>query len=96
VVAFRVSVNIKRRLAAAGGSTMTSPRYPFAMDNAARKWRALAERRQAHFVDLYKTGRWKHYYSETEFLIAMRQAIGVAERWAELAPRAEDFKQAAE
>ena len=75
---------------------MAYRQYPFAMDNAARKWRVLAERRQAHFVDLYKSGRWKHYYSEQEFLVAMRQAVSAAERWAELAPRAEDYRQAAE
>jgi uncharacterized repeat protein (TIGR03809 family) len=75
---------------------MTNRRYPFAMDNAARKWRVLAERRQAHFVELYESGRWKHYYSEQEFLAAMRQSIRAAERWAEIAPRAEDYRQAAE
>ena len=75
---------------------MTSRQYPFAMDSAARKWRALAERRQAHFVDLYKSGRWKHYYTHEEFVGHLRQAVAVAERWAEIAPRPEDFRQAAE
>ena len=37
---------------------MTTRQYPFAMDSAARKWRNLAERRQAHFIELYRTGRW--------------------------------------
>lgn len=75
---------------------MTNRQYPFAMDNAARKWRVLAERRQAHFVELYQSGRWKHYYSEAEFMAAMRQAAHAAERWADLAPRAGDYRQAAE
>jgi uncharacterized repeat protein (TIGR03809 family) len=66
------------------------------MDNAARKWRVLAERRQAHFMDLYKTGRWKHYYTDEQFVARMREAVAAAERWAELAPRPEDFRQAAE
>ena len=75
---------------------MTTRQYPFAMDNAARKWRALAERRRAHFVDLYKTGRWKHYYTDEQFVVCMRQAIVAADRWAEIAPRPEDHRQAAE
>lgn len=75
---------------------MTSQRYPFAMDNAARRWRALAERRQAHFVELYESGRWKHYYTEEQFVASMRQAVAAAQRWAEIAPRAEDFREAAE
>lgn len=69
---------------------MTFRPYPFAMNNAALKWRDLAERRQAHFVDLYKSGRWKHYYTDEQFVASMRQAIAAARRWAEIAPRSED------
>ena len=43
-----------------------------ALDEVAQKWRALAERRRAHFVELYHTGRWKRYYSEEQFLLKMR------------------------
>ncbi len=64
--------------------------YPFAMDQAALKWRDLAERRQAHFVDLYKSGRWKHYYTDEQFVVRIREAIAAANRWAEIAPRPED------
>jgi uncharacterized repeat protein (TIGR03809 family) len=66
------------------------------MDDAARKWRDLAERRRAHFVELYRSGRWKHYYSDEEFAASMRQAIAAAERWVAIAPRAEDYREAAE
>jgi len=75
---------------------MTIRQFPFAMDSAARKWRNLAERRQAHFIDLYRTGRWKHYYTGAEFVVCMRESIAAAERWAEIAPRPEDFREAAE
>jgi uncharacterized repeat protein (TIGR03809 family) len=61
-----------------------------ALDEVARKWRALAERRRAHYVDLYHSGRWKHYYSEEQFLRRLREAIRVSERWAELAPPADE------
>jgi uncharacterized repeat protein (TIGR03809 family) len=57
-----------------------------ALEVAARKWRALAERRCAHFVELYHSGRWKRYYSEEKFLLCWREAIRISERWAEIAP----------
>jgi uncharacterized repeat protein (TIGR03809 family) len=66
------------------------------MDEAALKWRDLAERRRAHFVDLYRSGRWKHYYTNEEFLDRLREAILNARRWAELAPRPSDRAQPAE
>jgi uncharacterized repeat protein (TIGR03809 family) len=61
-----------------------------ALDAVAQKWRTLAERRRAHFVELYDSGRWKHYYTEGEWLYRMREAIRQTERWAEIAPRPED------
>jgi uncharacterized repeat protein (TIGR03809 family) len=57
-----------------------------ALDEAAQKWRALAERRRAHFVELYHTGRWKRYYEEEQFLLKMREAIKGCDRWAQIAP----------
>ena len=57
-----------------------------ALEAAARKWRALAERRRAHFVELYNSGRWKRYYSGEQFLLRLREAIRVSERWAAIAP----------
>jgi uncharacterized repeat protein (TIGR03809 family) len=61
-----------------------------AHDEVALKWRALAERRRAHFVDLHDSGRWRIYYDEQQFLVSMREAIRQSERWAAIAPRAED------
>jgi uncharacterized repeat protein (TIGR03809 family) len=61
-----------------------------ALDAVAQKWRTLAERRRAHFVELYDSGRWKHYYTEAQFLYRMREAIQQSERWAAIAPRPED------
>ena len=57
-----------------------------ALDEVAQKWRALAERRRAHFVELYHTGRWKRYYSEEQFLLKMREGIKATDRWAQIAP----------
>jgi len=57
-----------------------------ALDAVAQKWRDLAERRRAHFLELYASGRWKHYYNEEQFLDRMREATRVAQRWVEIAP----------
>ncbi len=56
-----------------------SARLPgHALDEVAQKWRALAERRRAHFLELY--------HSEAQFLQRMREAIRLSERWAAIAP----------
>ncbi len=75
---------------------------PFRMIKATRrwerialKWRALAEQRCVHLVDLYQSGRWKHYYTEEEFLAELRQAVAIAERWAKIAPLPEEREAAA-
>jgi uncharacterized repeat protein (TIGR03809 family) len=63
-----------------------SARLPaHALDEVAQKWRALAERRLAHFVELCESGRWRRYYSEEQFLYRMREAIRLSERWAQIA-----------
>jgi uncharacterized repeat protein (TIGR03809 family) len=61
-----------------------------ALDAVAQKWRALAERRRAHLVELYDTGRWKRYFTEAQFIHRMRQAVQQSERWAEIAPGPSD------
>lgn len=45
------------------------------------KLQQLAERRRAHFTDLRLTGRWKHYYSESEFAAVMRDATQSVDNW---------------
>lgn len=49
------------------------------------KWHDLAKKRRAHFIELFETGRWKLYYSETEFTALMREAIQLADDWQRLA-----------
>jgi uncharacterized repeat protein (TIGR03809 family) len=55
----------------------------------AQKWRGIAERRSAHHVEMFYSGRWRHYYSDEDFLLAMRSAILMAKRWAAIAPDAQ-------
>ncbi len=51
----------------------------------AQRWRDLAERRRSHFIELYQTGRWKHYYTEAEFVTRLREVFQAAETWEKLA-----------
>jgi uncharacterized repeat protein (TIGR03809 family) len=62
-------------------------------ESTSLKWRDLAERRHAHYLDLYKSGRWKRYYTEEQFRIELTTAINIAERWASIAPRPEERSQ---
>lgn len=54
-------------------------------DGIARRWLALIERRQEHFLDLCDSGRWRHYFTEAEFLDEMRKVLRVRDQWAALA-----------
>lgn len=51
------------------------------------KWRSLAARRRAYFVHLYESGRWRLYYSEEAFIVAIREVVAVAQAWDDLAYR---------
>ena len=51
----------------------------------ARKWLALVERRQENFIDLCETGRWRHYYTQAEFLEEMRKVLRLRDQWAVIA-----------
>ena len=46
-----------------------------------RKWHSLAERRRRHFVELYRSERWRRYYTEEAFLAQMREVIQSVESW---------------
>ena len=43
-----------------------------------RKWHALAERRRKHYVELYRSDRWRRYFTEDVFLLRMRDVIPVS------------------
>ena len=54
-------------------------------DSVARRWLALAERRQAHFIELADSGRWRHYFSRDQFHAEVRKAAALRDQWARLA-----------
>jgi hypothetical protein len=55
---------------------------------SADKHLALVERIRANLADLYETGRWRHYYSETELLAHARELATLHDKWAAIAERA--------
>jgi hypothetical protein len=50
----------------------------------ARQFRALAERRRAHFADLQKNGRWRKYFSEETLISYVDKATQEAATWGAL------------
>ena len=50
----------------------------------AEKWRDLAEQRREYFRELHRTGRWRLYYSEDEFIARLRDVAGICDRWHEI------------
>ena len=63
---------------------------------SARKWHALAERRRRHYVELYRSERWRRYFSEEAFLLLMRDAIQNVETWAKILERMTGARDTAE
>ena len=47
----------------------------------ADKWRELAEKRRDYFRDLYRSGRWRLYYNEEEFIARLRDVARTCDRW---------------
>jgi uncharacterized repeat protein (TIGR03809 family) len=62
-----------------------SERQQSPYDSIARRWLALVERRQEHFLDLCDSGRWRHYYTHAEFLDEIRKVLRVRDQWAAIA-----------
>ncbi len=59
-----------------------APRF----DLMARKWHALADRRVHYYNELYRSGRWTHYFASRElFALRMLDVIRAAKSWAKLA-----------
>jgi len=52
-----------------------------------RKLHTLAERRRRHYVELYRSERWRRYFKEETFLLLMRDAIQNAENWTKILER---------
>ena len=61
------------------------------LEKVTRQWLDLAERRLASYEELYRTGRWRHYYPTEElFAVRMLDVIKVVKtlrRAVEIAPQ---------
>jgi uncharacterized repeat protein (TIGR03809 family) len=55
-------------------------------DTVAR-WLALAEQRLQYLAELFETGRWRRFHSETAFLENVQEAKAAVEIWRELLRR---------
>lgn len=62
-----------------------SARQPSPYDTVARKWLALAERRKAHLIALRQSGRWRHYFTETQLADELHQVNLSCDRFAKVA-----------
>jgi uncharacterized repeat protein (TIGR03809 family) len=60
---------------------MTPSPYLKKNEEAARKWRALIQRRREHLTALYRSGRYKKYFTEEKLLNQMREAAKAAQDW---------------
>jgi hypothetical protein len=64
-------------------------------DRISRNWHDLADRRLSYFIELYRSGRWQHYYTQESFAVRMLDVIKVTKAWGELADRAAAERTAA-
>ena len=62
------------------------------LDSISKKWFDLAQRRLDYYVELYRSGRFRHYYTEEAMALRMLDVIKAVRQWAELAPVREDDK----
>src|SRR5215470_6382505 len=50
-------------------------------DELAQRWQKLAERRREYFVELYRSGRWRRYFSDGDFRTLIREVIEGVDAW---------------
>jgi uncharacterized repeat protein (TIGR03809 family) len=51
------------------------------------RWCSLAEQRLEYLTELFETGRWRRFHSETAFLENVREAKAAVETWRDLLTR---------
>lgn len=63
------------------------------LEKIAQRWHDLAEQRLAYYTEMYRSGRWKHYYTQESFAVRMLDVIEAAKKWRELAERQQTLPQ---
>jgi hypothetical protein len=67
---------------------MPAMRSGLCLDEIECQWHDLAERRLAYYQELYRSGRWTHYYETPEqFAVRMFDVIRAAKAFRKLAGR---------
>jgi hypothetical protein len=61
---------------------MSGQDSPSGLDRAAARWRDLAVRRHGYYLDLLRSGRWRHYFTEEDFAARLREVIAVTSAFA--------------
>lgn len=59
------------------------------------RWCNLAEQRLEYLTELFETGRWRRYHSESAFLENIQEAKTAVETWRSLATREASFDNSA-
>jgi uncharacterized repeat protein (TIGR03809 family) len=54
-------------------------------DELSRQWLTLAERRLAYFSELYRSGRWRRYYTAESFADQVVDVMKAVTIWRKLA-----------
>jgi len=69
------------------GHPMPAMQEKTRLDRIVVQWGDLAERRLEYFTELYRSGRWRRYYSEDRFVVVMAEVAKTVSAWRELAGR---------
>lgn len=54
-------------------------------ENIARRFQSLAERRRGYLLELYRSGRWRHCFTEDQLAFEMREAGRLINDWKKFA-----------
>ena len=65
---------------------MSGHGLPSTFDRAAARWRDLALRRHDYYLELLRSGRWRRYFSERDFMARLREVIEVTSALTRCAP----------
>lgn len=57
------------------------------LDRITRQWCNLAERRLQYYTELYRSGRWRRYYTEERFVVVMNEVARSVANWRALVNR---------
>ena len=62
----------------------------------AEKWRDLAEKRHDYFRELHRSGRWRIYYNDQEFVAHLGDIARLCDCWAMIVAQMQARKKAPE